>query len=660
MVAPNKSSKLSNEEIVSKDSNNASREDVPIIVLSDTDSDVPVTQKWRKLNTKDSIVTNNDLNLLSSETEEKLRFPADIDRCISAEIPDKDEDPELHQLVKEFMMHGPCGPEHRSCPYMENNKCSKKFPRKFNEETFIDERGYAIYKRSENGRTVKKQGADLDNTFVIPYNPNLLSRYQGHINVEWCNQFGSIKYLFKYINKGPDKVTAVVEDEEKDEINDFYDCRYLSTCEAAWRIFKFDIHHRFPAVEHLPFHLPDEQTVVFDPSESIDYQVEKASLNATKFLEWMETNKTDEFARTLLYVEFPKYYVWNKSEKMDSSEARLGDFKEYNDVVYNTHKEACFERGLLDGDKEYIDGIIEASEWGIGEYLRKHFVMLIMSETMSRPEVVWEKTWRLLAKDVLEIERKKRNHQELELSDTQRYNICLTYIEDALLSNSKSLKNIVSMPYPDAQFIMENYNRLIYDELNYKIPELINQHKALYKSLTLEQKGKTFLYKTLTAALRSKGDIVLNVASSGIVALLLDGGRTTRSRFAIPINIVEDSLCTITADSDLADLIRETNLIIWDEAPMVHRHCFEAFDRILRDIATCTYNNFSDKVFGGKVIVFGDSIKEFAEWILSIGDGKIDGKNDGHAEVEFPKDMLIPDSDVHVETIIKETYENWQ
>ncbi|GJZ26198.1 hypothetical protein Tco_0570451, partial [Tanacetum coccineum] len=125
-------------------------------------------------------------------------------------------------------------------------------------------------------------------------------------------------------------------------------------------------------------------------------------------------------------------------------------FKEYDNVVYNTYKEACFARGLLDGDKEYIDGIIKASEWGMGEYLQKHFVMLIMSESMSIPEVVWEKTWRLLAEDVLEIERQKRNNPELELSDTQRYNICLTYIEDALLSNSKSLKNIVNMPFLDS------------------------------------------------------------------------------------------------------------------------------------------------------------------------------------------------------------------
>ena len=110
------------------------------------------------------------------ETQDKLRFPADIDRCISAEIPDKDLDPELHQLVKEFMMHGPCGPEHRNCPCMVENKCSKNFPKKFNEHTFMDESGYVTDKRSDNGRTVRKQGADLDGGFVVPYNPTLLKR----------------------------------------------------------------------------------------------------------------------------------------------------------------------------------------------------------------------------------------------------------------------------------------------------------------------------------------------------------------------------------------------------------------------------------------------------------------------------------------------------
>ncbi|GKD58832.1 ATP-dependent DNA helicase RRM3-like protein, partial [Tanacetum coccineum] len=168
------------------------------------------------------------------------------------------------------------------------------------------------------------------------------------------------------------------------------------------------------------------------------------------------------------------------------------------------------------------------------------------------------------------------------------------------------------MPYLNGEFTMEGYIRLIYDELDYKIPELIIQHKALHKSLTNEQKGiyktildacnnntggmffvygyggtgKTFLYKTLTAALRSKGQIVLNVAFSGIASLLLDGRRTAYSRFAIPINIVKDSMCTISADGDLAELIRETKLIIRDEAPMINKLAYEASDRTLRDICS--------------------------------------------------------------------------
>ncbi|GJS45156.1 hypothetical protein Tco_0595277 [Tanacetum coccineum] len=78
--------------------------------------------------------------------------------------------------------------------------------------------------------------------------------------------------------------------------------QHLSSCEAAWRIFKFDIHHRFLAVERLPFHLPNQQSVVFDPSESIDIQLENTPANTLKFLAWMECNKTDSAGQKLLYV----------------------------------------------------------------------------------------------------------------------------------------------------------------------------------------------------------------------------------------------------------------------------------------------------------------------------------------------------------------------
>ncbi|GJV31201.1 hypothetical protein Tco_1391601 [Tanacetum coccineum] len=208
--------------------------------------------------------------------------------------------------------------------------------------------------------------------------------------------------LHPYGEDGPDMVTTAVKDVEVDEIKDYYDCRYLSACEAAWRIYGFDIHYRFPPVERLPFHLEGEESVIFDATESIDYALDKASVNETKFIAWMEVNKTDPDARKLLYHKFPTYYVWRQEERVwlkrqkgtciervhhvPPSSCELFylrvllnkvrgakdwiDFKNVDNVVYPAYKDACQARGLLEDDKEYIDGLLEASLWGSGNYLR--------------------------------------------------------------------------------------------------------------------------------------------------------------------------------------------------------------------------------------------------------------------------------------------------
>ena len=79
------------------------------------------------------------------------------------------------------------------------------------------------------------------------------------------------------------------------------------------------------------------------------------------------------------------------------------------------------------------------------------------------------------------------------------------------------------------------------------------------------------MWKTLSTAIRSKGLIVLNVASSGIASLLLPRGKTTHSTFCIPLLINEHSTCNIPQGSFRARLLIETKLIIWDEAPMINR-----------------------------------------------------------------------------------------
>lgn len=96
--------------------------------------------------------------------------------------------------------------------------------------------------------------------------------------------------------------------------------------------------------------------------------------------------------------------------------------------------------------------------------------------------------------------------------------------------------------------------------------------------------GKRFCGIVLLPTLDLKKKIVLAVASSGVASLLLPGGRTAHSRFKIPIEVDESTICHIKRGTMLADLIKSTSLIIWDEALMTHRRCFEALDRTLRDI----------------------------------------------------------------------------
>ena len=70
--------------------------------------------------------------------------------------------------------------------------------------------------------------------------------------------------------------------------------------------------------------------------------------------------------------------------------------------------------------------------------------------------------------------------------------------------------------------------------------------------------GKTMLYNLLLAAVRSEPEhIALAVASSGIAAQLLKGGRTAHSRFKIPVDTL-DANCTCPYVSDSHVMLHAT------------------------------------------------------------------------------------------------------
>ncbi|XP_076913060.1 uncharacterized protein LOC143571550 [Bidens hawaiensis] len=111
--------------------------------------------------------------------------------------------------------------------------------------------------------------------------------------------------------------------------------------------------------------------------------------------------------------------------------------------------------------------------------------------------------------------------------------------------------------------------------------------------------GKTFVYKALLAEVLSRGLIALATASSGAATNNMPGGRTAHSRFKIPLNVDNNSMCGLTTQSRAAELIRLSKIIIWDEASMERRQVIEAVDRTLQDIIGVSLP------FGGKIMVMG-------------------------------------------------------
>jgi len=96
--------------------------------------------------------------------------------------------------------------------------------------------------------------------------------------------------------------------------------------------------------------------------------------------------------------------------------------------------------------------------------------------------------------------------------------------------------------------------------------------------------GKTFLCNTIAAEIRRRGQVALCIASSGIAALLLDGGRTFHSRFKIPLFIHEDSVAGLKHNSYIFPVLQQIKVIIWDKVPMQHKYDIDAVDQCLRDL----------------------------------------------------------------------------
>nr|XP_047144617.1 uncharacterized protein LOC124818131 [Hydra vulgaris] len=348
--------------------------------------------------------------LLHFVNADKLETAEDIDSLISAEIPDPAVDPELFEIIKSCMIHGPCGILNPNSPCMKDGKCTKKFPKEFNPHTVAIFNGYPRYRRVDNGRIVNIKGNQVDNRWVVPYNPWLSKKYQAHINVEACMTIKSVKYLYKYIYKGHDCANVVINEQvNHDEINTFLNCRYVSAPEALRRIFEYSLSDMSHNIIRLQVHLPDNQMIYFVEGKE-QAALDRAAQRDTHLTAWFKLNVENEQSRHYPYVEIPYHFVFDskhckwKVRQRGSNKVivrmykvspigeifylrmlllhvrgavSFEDLRTVNGTVFNTFREACSQLGLLQDDAEWRNTLTEAAATRLPNQIRQMFSIIL-------------------------------------------------------------------------------------------------------------------------------------------------------------------------------------------------------------------------------------------------------------------------------------------
>ena len=245
--------------------------------------------------------------LIILKTHSKILTAEGIERYISAEIPDEKLNPTLHEIVMKHMIHGPCGDW---C--LVNGKCSKHYPKDYQEKTIIDEHEGVYYRRKNTSITYERPGNYLvNNCYVVPHCPTLLLLLNCHINVEVVSSVKAVRYLYKYIYKGHDASAIEISEINHDEIKDFIDSRYVGPVEAVWRIQGKLLQKESHSIHRLPAHLPNEQNVTIS-DEMNESEIQSVLNQTTMLLDYFALNARDRNAQKYYYTEIPLHFKFKK------------------------------------------------------------------------------------------------------------------------------------------------------------------------------------------------------------------------------------------------------------------------------------------------------------------------------------------------------------
>ncbi|XP_062224542.1 uncharacterized protein LOC133923112 [Phragmites australis] len=468
--------------------------------------------------------------LLIMKGRYKLTCPEQYDCIISAELPDKRNYPELYKMVVKHMMHGPCGVLNHDCPCTKDRpSCKNHYPRSFNMTTLQGKDSYPVYRRRDDGRHAMVRKHELDNRWVVPYNPYLLRLFNCHINVEVCSSIKVVKYLFKYIYKGHDRASVSVNEADKadrngniDEIRQYRDARWVTPPEALWRIYGFDLSKNSPPVMQLQLHLPNMHMVSFQEGQDIQEVLNREDADKSMLTEYFKANKQrrrregGQVGRIMsaLPVEGERYYLRVLLNHVTGTTS-FDDLRKVYGKILPTFREAAERRGLIEADNTLDECLTEAELFQMPPSLRRLFATILVFCEPSDVRGLWNK------------------HFEAMSEDYRRSNPCTLATQQMVLIDIRNMlqsmgKDIRSFPLPEIDEAHDTANGVPREIFEESTIELDHEDATLLDSLNTEQRaaydeilstvdsdeggvffmdgpggtGKTFLYKALLATIR--------------------------------------------------------------------------------------------------------------------------------------------------------------
>ncbi|KAH9114215.1 hypothetical protein LEN26_013061, partial [Aphanomyces euteiches] len=509
-----------------------------------------------------------------------------------------------------------------------------------------------------------------------------------HINGEVCITVKSVKYIFKYMCKGPER--ADVQVDKKDEIAVHQSMRYLSYMEATWRSLGLETFWCSHTVVRLPVHLSGKQAVQFHEDESLEAIRSRSSATMlTEFFELCNQTAVRYKYPALKYTNAAEHFIWDTKIRRWKERQRntkvigriqtgspknieryclrilllhkilptsFENLRTVDDIIYPTMHKACIAMGLMESDAEWDRCLSEATNYQMPRQLRNLFCIILVFCFPSDINKLWNDHFEALSEDYA------HRYSNDFRKEVQVMGHTLTHIDETLRSMISSLDVFViggHLPPISEDFMMvsAHENPLITLEmrhLSHRKSELQSTRNDLAKGthehieffhkvlkavddpnennlFFLEGQGgsgKTFICQIILAEIRLRGKIALACASSGLAALLLMGGRTAHNLFGLPTRTPTPTMsCNYNVNSNHCQLLKEACLIIWDEISMMHRYLIECADRMFQDIMKLP------KPFGGKVVIFSGDFKQLLPVIKS---------EDEHAAVNatFPRSPL--------------------